>query len=217
MRERERERERETRMHNMAIESYRVQSCQVCKQACRVQIHFPNEPDTVCIDPERCSVSTQSRIAALQRISLLAVQRTANTSSHRGATKRIQPHIAARMRFSGEQVSAHCPSIILSVTAPATPPPSPLTALQGKYCPYCVQIYREKDPDSFDKKEVSVVSAYCLPTRPPLCSCCRFGDLHAALTGSRAAHACLLVISVTCLPPLLSSRRSWHREPPRRA
>ncbi|KAG6548745.1 hypothetical protein Mapa_009755 [Marchantia paleacea] len=24
---------------------------------------------------------------------------------------------------------------------------------QGKYCPFCVQIYREKDPDSFDGKE----------------------------------------------------------------
>jgi len=26
--------------------------------------------------------------------------------------------------------------------------------MQGKYCPFCVQIYREKDPDSFDGKEV---------------------------------------------------------------
>jgi hypothetical protein len=25
--------------------------------------------------------------------------------------------------------------------------------MQGKYCPFCVQIYREKDPDSFDGKE----------------------------------------------------------------
>ncbi|CAI5483855.1 unnamed protein product [Closterium sp. Yama58-4] len=24
---------------------------------------------------------------------------------------------------------------------------------QGKYCPFCVQIYRERDPDSFDKKQ----------------------------------------------------------------
>ena len=27
---------------------------------------------------------------------------------------------------------------------------------QGKYCPFCVQIYREKDPDSFDGKEVRI-------------------------------------------------------------
>ncbi|CAI5987319.1 unnamed protein product [Closterium sp. NIES-65] len=25
--------------------------------------------------------------------------------------------------------------------------------LRGKYCPFCVQIYRERDPDSFDKKQ----------------------------------------------------------------
>lgn len=30
-----------------------------------------------------------------------------------------------------------------------------LIKLQGKYCPFCVQIYREKDPDSFDGKEVA--------------------------------------------------------------
>lgn len=29
-----------------------------------------------------------------------------------------------------------------------------LWRVQGKYCPFCVQIYREKDPDSFDGKEV---------------------------------------------------------------
>lgn len=35
---------------------------------------------------------------------------------------------------------------------------------QGKYCPFCVQIYREKDPDSFDGKEVlgrTLLSAVC--------------------------------------------------------
>jgi hypothetical protein len=26
--------------------------------------------------------------------------------------------------------------------------------LQRKYCPYCIQIYREKEPDSIDGREV---------------------------------------------------------------
>ena len=37
--------------------------------------------------------------------------------------------------------------------------------LQGKYCPFCFQVYRERDPDEFDNKQVRREVSECMDGR----------------------------------------------------